>query len=135
MAAVVTVGGYATWQRQQVPKLRAVVEARAEGSSENFVAGAPELGLERPQAAFTVYLSSHRNSTDAALVSQRQQIAAAGYHSFLVAAKVAGQGTLYRLTVGEYADRSSAVNAAAALRDALGLAHSEAVAVSDVEGS
>ncbi len=135
MAAVVTVGGYATWQRQQAPQLRARAEARAEGSSENFVAGAPELGLERPQAAFTVYLSSHRNSADAALVSQRQQIAAAGYHSFLVAAKVAGQGNLYRLTIGEYADRSSAVNAAAALRDALGLAHAEAVAVSDVEGS
>jgi len=135
MAAVVTVGGYAAWQRQQIPQLRALAEVRAEGSSENFGSDATELELARPQAAFTVYLSSHRDRADATLVSQRRQIAAAGYDSFLVAAKVAGQGTLYRLTVGEYADRSSAATAAAALRDVLGLAHAEAVAVADVDGS
>ncbi len=133
MAAVITVGGYATWQRQQIPQLRAFAEARAEGGSEHFNGGAAE--LERPQAAFTIYLSSHRSTTDATLTSQRRHIEAAGYHSFLVAAKVAGQGTLYRLTVGEYADRASAANAAAGLRDALGLAHAEAVSVTDVDGS
>ena len=135
MAAVLTIGGYASWQRQQVPQLRALAEVRAEGSSDNFGPGATEFELERPQAAFTIYLSSHRSSADAALISQRRQIEAAGYHSFLVAAQVAGQGSLYRLTVGEYDDRSSAANAAAALRDALGLAHAEAVAVADVKGS
>jgi len=135
MAAIVTVGGYASWQRQQVPQLRAPVEVRAEGSSEHFGGSATELELARPQAAFTVYLSSHRNTTDAALVSLLRQIETAGYRSFLVAATAAGQGTLYRLTVGEYADRSTAANAAAALRDALGLAHAEAVAVADVDRS
>jgi len=135
MAAVLTVGGYASWQRQQTPSLQALADARAEGSSEHFAGavGATELG--RPQAEFTVYLSSHRSAADAALVSQRRQIEAAGYNSFLVAARVAGQGTLYRLTVGEYADRASATDAAAGIREALGLAHAEAVAVTDVDGS
>ena len=135
MAAVVTVGGYATWQRQQVPQLRALAEARAEGSSEHFGTAVPAPELKRPQAEFTVYLSSHRSAADTTLTSQRRHIEAAGYNSFLVAAKVAGQGTLYRLTVGEYADRASAADAATGIREALGLAHAEAVAVTDVDGS
>jgi general secretion pathway protein A len=135
MALVVTVGSYASWQSRHVPQLQASVEARAEGSSEHFADGSAAVPLSRPQSAYTVYLTSHRDTSDATLVAMRRQIETAGYTCFLVAAEVAGQGTLYRLTVGEYADRNAAANAAAALRDALGLAHAEAVAVTDVTGS
>lgn len=135
LAAVITVGGYAGLQWSQVPQLPAPAEFRAEGGSEHFNPMAPSLALRTPQSAYTIYLSSHRDPAEAALTGLQRQLDANGFDTYLVAADVAGQGTLYRLTVGAFAERDEAVDMAARLREVPGVAHAEAVAVADVTGS
>lgn len=140
VAMAVTVGGYAGWQRQQVPQLQAPASVRADGSltgltNGHFGTGVPAAELATPRAAYTIYLSSHRSAEDQALIEARKSLEQTGYVSFLMAADVTGRGTLYRLTVGEYADREAALEAARGLRARLGLAHAEPVAVADVAGS
>ncbi|NKB87575.1 MAG: AAA family ATPase [Acidobacteria bacterium] len=135
LAAVITVGGYTGLQWSQVPQLPAPAEFRAEGGSEHFNSSAPSLALRTPQSAYTIYLSSHRDPSETALTQLQRDLETGGFDTYLVAADVAGQGTLYRLTVGAYADRSAAAAAATQLREAHGVAHAEAVAVPDVTGS
>ncbi len=129
------------------PGLKLTATPRAEGAES--LAGtsgaaanreAPSAGARmpaevvRPSGSFTVYLSSFRRPDDAQLVALRQRLQSAGQRTFLIGANVPGQGRLHRLIVGDFTDQRAALAVADRLRQELGMAHAEVVAVADVVG-
>lgn len=95
----------------------------------------PGAGPITPGGSYTIYLSSFRRADDERLVTLRQRLYHAGYRSYVVSAEVPGEGALYRLLAGDFADLVSAESASARLRRELGIAQADAVAVADVIGS
>lgn len=129
------------------PGLKLTATPRAEGAES--LAGtsgaaanreAPSAGARmpaevvRPSGSFTVYLSSFRRPDDAQLVALRQRLQSAGQRTFLIGANVPGQGRLHRLIVGDFTNQRAALAVADRLRQELGMAHAEVVAVADVVG-
>lgn len=107
----------------------------AESPAPPAVVVVPPVDLVRPQGAYTVYVSSYRRADDPQLLALRQSLHDGGHQSFVVSADVPAQGTLHRLVVGDFDARVAADSLAAQLRQGMGLAHAEVVAVADVTGS
>lgn len=140
LAAAISAGGYAAWNANQPVSLVDPPTPRAEGSLSaapddvTFGSGNTVVDLAMPLKPFTVYLSSFRQPDDDHLIKLRGRLKEAGYVSYLIGADVPGMGTMYRLTVGEFDDQTSARETASKLKET-GLAHAEAVAVADATGS
>ena len=75
-------------------------------------AGKPQVVQKKPDATashFTLQLSAFPDKSDAE--DFMRKIQAAGYKPFLVASEVPGKGVFFRVRVGDYATRQSAVDA------------------------
>lgn len=65
--------------------------------------------VDRERARFTLQISSFQNRVEADTL--RDQMAAAGYHPYIVEAEVEGKGTWYRVRLGRYGNYDDAISA------------------------